>query len=134
MRAKLKIILTILITSWFLISCATTRSIQYIEVPKVKTEYVSKIDTLFIKDSVFVDRYKVADTVFIVKDKYKYITKIKCDSIIKADTITVIKEVEVPTPFVPDYYKKINKGFWILLSILLLFVGWRVFKFAKVFI
>lgn len=35
---------------------------------------------------------------------------------------------EVAVPYVPTYYKCVNKGFWVLLAILALIIGLRVFK------
>ena len=42
--------------------------------------------------------------------------------------IPVINEVEVPVKYVPPYYKRIHTGFWILLSLLTLMVGFRIYK------
>lgn len=47
--------------------------------------------------------------------------------------VPVIKEVEVPVKYVPDYYKRVNTGFWILLSMLILIVGWKIFKIVRKF-
>lgn len=35
---------------------------------------------------------------------------------------------QVAVKYVPDYYKRVSTGFWILLAILVLIVGWKVAK------
>lgn len=108
------------------------KNIQYVPVETTKTEYVSKIDTTIIKDSVFIDRWSKADTVFLTKYKYKYIEKIKRDTLHRVDTIPVIQEVKVDVPYVPEYYKKINGLFWGLVAALVIFIIGRIyFKFRR---
>lgn len=92
--------LLIIIISIFLASCATTK---YVEVPveKVKVEYKDKFvhDSIYIKDSIFID--KKNDTIFL--NKYKYIIKEKLvtDTIVQRDTIP--KTIRVET------IKEVNK-------------------------
>lgn len=59
-----------------------------IEIPIVKTEYVSKIDSVYIHDSIYHEIIQINDTVFNTKFIYKDIYKIKNDTICKTDTIT----------------------------------------------
>lgn len=74
------------------------RSIQYVPVETVKIEYRDrfKIDSIIKYDSVYFDRYMKGDTAFIVKEKYKYLDKIKIvhDSVFKTDSIPVTVIVE----------------------------------------
>ena len=71
------------------------KSVQYVPVETVKTEYRDKIvkDSVFRYDSVFVKQ--TADTVFFERYKYLYRDKIVRDSIFKTDTIRVPYPVEV---------------------------------------
>lgn len=103
------------------IGCST---IKYIPVDRVKTEYISRADTTIIKDSVFIDRWKKADTVYLTKEKFKYIYKVKTDTLHRVDTITKIRTVEVPVEYIPEIYKRsftfsiiIILGFVILLAL-----------------
>lgn len=57
-------------------------------VPVIKTEYVNKIDSFYRLDSIFVNKYTKGDTVFVDKEKLKYIKIIKKDTIKVTDTIT----------------------------------------------
>ncbi len=83
------------IAAWFMFGC---RSIQYVPVETVKIEYKDrlKIDSVIKYDSVYFDRYMKGDTAFIIKEKYKYLDKIKIvrDSVFKTDSISVPYPVE----------------------------------------
>lgn len=110
------------------VGCSAMKNIQYVEVPKVKVEYVAKTDTTIIRDSIFISQMMKADTVFLTKEKYKYITKIKCDTLHRVDTLTQVKEVQVDVPYVPDRYKRTDRAFWVMLSIFLLYLLYRFYK------
>lgn len=87
--------IAILILFIFISGC---RSIQYVPVETVRIEYRDrfKIDSIIKYDSVYFDRYMKGDTTFIIKEKYKYLDKIKIvhDSVFKTDSISVPYPVE----------------------------------------
>ena len=99
MKKLVFIVITILLFS----ACRTiTKTIEVpVEIPVevVKKEYIhdTKIDSVYIRDSV--DRWQKGDTLYITKwhTKFKYINKV--DTLIKTDSIpkivSVEKEVEV---------------------------------------
>ena len=95
MKKLVSIMLAILMLS----ACKTTTKIVEVPVEVVKKEYIhdTKIDSVYIRDSV--DRWQKGDTLYITKwhTKFKYINKV--DTIIKTDSIpkilSVVKEVEV---------------------------------------
>lgn len=70
---------------------------EYIKVPSVRTEYVcrtdtfAKLDSIYMKDSVYV--FQKGDTVFhnkvVYRDRYHNIYKVKTDTIIKRDSVSV---------------------------------------------
>ena len=122
MKLTNKIIILICLMGF--LSCKT---IQYVPVPEIQKEYITKTDTTIIQDSIYIKEWAKADTVYLDRFKYKYIYNIKTDTIFRTDTTTVIKEVEVPVKFVPAYYKKINASFWVLIVILLLFIGAKIY-------
>lgn len=122
MKLTNKIIILICLMGF--LSCKT---IQYVPVPEIHKEYITKTDTTIIQDSIYIKEWTNADTVYLDRFKYKYIYNIKTDTIFRTDTTTVIKEVEVPVKFVPDYYKKINACFWILVIIIGLFIGAKIY-------
>lgn len=122
MKLTNKIIILICLIGF--LSCKT---IQYVPVPEIQKEYITKTDTTIIQDSIYIKEWAKADTVYLDRFKYKYIYNIKTDTIFRTDTTTVIKEVEVPVKFVPSYYKKINACFWILVIIIGLFIGAKIY-------
>ena len=101
MKKLVFIVITILLFS----ACRTiTKTIEVpVEIPVevVKKEYIhnTKIDSVYIRDSI--DRWQKGDTLFITKysTKYKYLNRV--DTVLKVDTIpkiiytTIEKKVEV---------------------------------------
>lgn len=95
---KLLFIIPILI---LLASCAAQKQIIEVPVETVKTEYIhdTKIDSVYVRDSI--DRWREGDTVFIYKEhtKYKYLNKtdtiVRVDSIPKIIKVETVKEVEI---------------------------------------
>lgn len=75
----------------FSIGCTT----KYIPVESIKTEYVNKVekDTILIKDREIIT--KTGDTVYIIKNIIEYKIKNRIDTVLKTDTIPIIKEVEI---------------------------------------
>lgn len=127
MRNLLIIILLSICTA-----CTTTK---YIEVPveTTKIEYVnkveSKIDSVFIRDSI--DRYINGDTVFLNKYHtiYKYVDRVKVDTVIKIDSIQ--------TPIYVETIKYENKiksyqSFLMYSGVLfILLIAYIIYKFLK---
>ena len=95
MKRLVFVILTILMLS----ACRTTTRIVEVPVEVIKKEYIydTKIDSVYIRDSV--DRWQKGDTLYITKwhTKFKYINKV--DTLIKTDSIpkiiTITKETKV---------------------------------------
>jgi hypothetical protein len=112
------------------------KSVQYVPVETVRTEYRDKIvkDSVFRYDSVFVKQ--IADIVFFERYKYLYRDKIVRDSIFKTDTIRVPYPVEVVKQVKAPLTSWQNFQVWcgrIALAVLL-FVGlYFVLKLKKVF-
>lgn len=73
------------------VSCKT---IEYVPVEKIKTEYIHSIDSIHTTDSIWIESKVIHDTVHYTQYKYRQIEVIKRDTILKVDTIPVIKEVE----------------------------------------
>lgn len=105
----------------------------YVPVETVKTEYVERLqrDSIFMQDSVFVDRFVKGDSIFFIKEKYKYLYRDK----LKVDTIYRDSLMQVPYPVVE--IKEVNrlKTWQIILmclgGILIGFVGYRLLSFFK---
>jgi hypothetical protein len=81
---------------------------------------------VFKHDSIFRDRWRAGDTVFVTVEKFKTLYR---DKLVEVhDTITATQTEQVPVEVVPTYYKNTSRGFWVLMVILLLIVGWKVAK------
>ena len=75
-------------------SCRTTTKIIEVPVETIKKEYIynTKVDSIYMRDSI--DRWQKGDTLYVTKwhTKYKYINKV--DTIFRTDTIPKIVSVE----------------------------------------
>ena len=90
------------------VACSPKKQVtsQFVEVPvpveTVRTEYIhdTRIDSVFVKDSI--DRWMKGDTMFIYKEhtKYKYINK--TDTVIRIDTIPKIVKVETKSETIKE--------------------------------
>lgn len=102
--------------------------------PKIVTvtEYRDRVqrDTLTQVDSVYVSRVirEKGDTVHIWDTifKYKYLDKYVYEYV--HDSVPYAVEVQVPVRMRNGYDKFVSWGFWILIVLLLLRVGWWAFK------
>ena len=90
-------ILIIVVISLLLSSC---RSIQYVPVETVKTEYISKTDTFIQKDSVHIKDsvlvFMKGDSVFM--DRWHVIYKDRQKEVIRTDTVIKVDSIQVPYP------------------------------------
>lgn len=93
----------------------------------VRVEF--KHDSVFIwqHDSVFRDRWRNGDTVFVNVEKWQ--TRWRDRTIEIHDTITTNDVQVVTEKYIPAYYKNTSSGFWVLVAIFLLLLGVRVARF-----
>ena len=81
---------------------------------------------VFQHDSIYRDRWRAGDTVFVTVEKYKTLYR---DKLIEVhDTITDTRTEQVAVRYIPDYYKRVSAGFWILLAILLAILAFKAYK------
>lgn len=85
-------------------------------------------DSIYIwqHDSVFRDRWRNGDTVYVTIEKWQ--TKWKERTIEVHDTLRTDEVQVVETKYVPAYYKDTSAGFWVLLVLLVLIIGWKIAK------
>ena len=133
MKKLVFIVIAILLFS----ACKTiTKTIEVpVEIPVevVKKEYIhdTKIDSIYIRDSI--DRWQKGDTLYITKwhTKFKYINKV--DTIVKTDSIPkivpVVKEVEVNHIY---WWQKSLMYIGVLVVIILLsIIGFKLYKLVR---
>ena len=117
------IVIVLLLLLLLLSSCTKT---QYVPVETIKTEYVNRTDSVFLKDSVFIHEKKVNDTIFIDRGRVqiKYVSK--HDTINKTDTIPVIKTVTI-TKVVEK-----NKLYWWQVVLMTIGLGAIIYLIIKI--
>lgn len=96
----MKKILLILVVMIALLAtgCRGTKVVT-VEVPRIEKEYISSVDTVHQYDSIYIfnDRYIEKDTVYNTKisEKYRYIYKMRTDTLVRCDTITVVDKEQI---------------------------------------
>lgn len=133
MKKLVLIVIAILLFS----ACRTiTKTIEVpVEIPVevVKKEYIhdTKIDSIYIRDSI--DRWQKGDTLYITKwhTKFKYINKV--DTIVKTDSIPkivpVVKGVEVNHIY--WWQKTLMYIGFLVVIILLSIIGFKLYKLIR---
>ena len=118
--------------AWLLLAMAfLTTSCKVCE-PIVKTEYRDRVrteyrrDSVRLIDSVFVDRWRANDTVFVNKTKYCYLYR----DVLHNDTVIIdnSKTETVQVRYVPPFYKGCTVALWVIIALCVLYVAWRIFK------
>ena len=116
------------------------KSVQYVPVETVKTDsvYIDRFqrDSIYQRDSVFVNRWTAGDTVYQDKVVWKYVYRDK----VKYDTMSILRSdtVRVPYPVERRLTKweqvRLNVGGWAIALVvitILVVVGWVIYKIRK---
>ena len=81
---------------------------------------------VYSHDSIFRDRWRTGDTVYITVERWA--TRYKDKLIEVHDTLTNTQTEQVAVKYVPAYYRNTSNGFWVLLAVLLLLISWKIAK------
>lgn len=135
-----KRLLYLIIPYIILSSLAGCKSVQYVPMETVRTDsiYVDRYqrDSIYQRDSVFVNRWIAGDTVYQDKVIWKYVYRDK----VKYDTVAILRSdtINVPYPVECKLSKweqlKLNVGGWaisIIIIIVLIVMGCMVYKLKK---
>ncbi len=135
-----KRLLYLIIPYIILISLAGCKSVQYVPMETVRTDsiYVDRYqrDSIYQRDSVFVNRWTAGDTIYQDKVVWKYVYRDK----VKYDTVAILRSdtINVPYPVECKLSKweqlKLNVGGWaisIIIIIVLIVMGCMVYKLKK---
>lgn len=119
---------------------AGCKSVQYVPVETVRTDsiYVDRYqrDSIYQRDSVFVNRWIAGDTIYQDKVVWKYVYR----DMVKYDTVATLRSdtINVPYPVECKLSKweqlKLNVGGWaisIIIIIVLIIMGFMVYKLKK---
>ena len=105
--------------------CKTTQPLTQTR-DSVRVEFRYDSVYFYQRDSIFRDRWRSGDTTYIEVTRYQLLYR---DKIVEVhDTIANTQTEQVAVKYVPDYYKNTSAGFWVLLAIIILLIGWRLFK------
>lgn len=78
--------------------CGSSKVVT-VEVPRIEKEYITSTDTVHQYDSVWVfnDQRVERDTVYIskVSERYKYLYKVRVDTLLKCDTVTIVDTKQI---------------------------------------
>lgn len=135
-----KRLLYLIIPYIILSSLAGCKSVQYVPMETVRTDsiYVDRYqrDSIYQRDSVFVNRWIAGDTIYQDKVVWKYVYRDK----VKYDTVAILRSdtINVPYPVECKLSKweqlKLNVGGWaisIIIIIVLIVMGCMVYKLKK---
>lgn len=135
-----KRLLFLIIPYIILSSLAGCKSVQYVPMETVRTDsiYVDRYqrDSIYQRDSVFVNRWIAGDTIYQDKVVWKYVYRDK----VKYDTVAILRSdtINVPYPVECKLSKweqlKLNVGGWaisIIIIIVLIVMGCMVYKLKK---
>ena len=135
-----KRLLFLIIPYIILSSLAGCKSVQYVPMETVRTDsiYVDRYqrDSIYQRDSVFVNRWTAGDTIYQDKVVWKYVYRDK----VKYDTVAILRSdtINVPYPVECKLSKweqlKLNVGGWaisIIIIIVLIVMGCMVYKLKK---
>ena len=119
------IVIALIAAMFFFSGCKTVQPLTQSR-DSVRVEVRHDSVYIFRHDSIFRDRWRAGDTVFVTVEKYKMLYR---DKLIEVhDTITNTQTEQVAVRYVPDYYKRVSAGFWILLAILLAILAFKAYK------
>ena len=108
----------------FFLSCRSVSSVQ--EVRSSEVQKFRSMDTIVIRDSVFISERQRGDTIYLTRTEWRdrWRTRIERDTVVD---VRVEKEVVQlpPERYVPKFYKRCTTAFWI---ILLLVIGYGLLK------
>ena len=109
---------------------------KYVSVPEIHTEYITRVDTTVImdsvyqRDSVYVERN--GDTLYVNKtlyrDRYHNIYKVKKDTVVKRDSVNVAYPVEKEMSRSERLFVAMGKFSAALVIALLFVIGVKLYK------
>ena len=107
------------------VGCKTVQPIQQTS-DSIRVEIRHDSVFVFMHDSIFRDRWRSGDTIYVTVEKFKTLYR---DKLVEVhDTIATTQTEQMPVKVVPTYYKNTSRGFWLLLAILILLISWKVAK------
>ena len=113
---------------WVLFGMVGCKTVKPIAQTRDSIRVEIRHDSVFIfkHDSIFRDRWRSGDTVFVTVEKFKTLYR---DKLVEVhDTIATTQTDTIEVQVVPNYYRRVSTGFWILLVILLALTAFKAYK------
>ena len=126
-----------LLVCWLITLLAGCRTVKYVPVKTVQTDsvYVDRLarDSIYLRDSVFVSRYVLGDTVYVDKVSVRYAYRDRW----RHDTVAVVRRdsVQVPVPVERKlgwWQQARLKLFWPLVAVVAVLAATVWLLFARV--
>ena len=97
--------------------------IAQMDTDRYENHILQRVDTVVVRDSVFVSEQQRGDTVYLIRTEYRvrWRTQIVHDTIVRTDSIVQVIE-HPPERYIPPFYKRCTAIFWTLMALLLLYV------------
>lgn len=94
---------------------------------------VRSVDTVVVRDSVFVSERMRGDTVYLTRVEWRdhWRTRIVHDTVVKTDSITQVIE-HPPERYVPPFYKRCTIALWAAIILSVLYVILRMYITKKI--
>jgi hypothetical protein len=118
----------ILFLVWVLFSMVACKTVKPIAQTRDSIRVEIRHDSVFVfkHDSIFRDRLRSGDTVYVTVEKFKTLYR---DKLVEVhDTISTTQTDTIEVQVVPNYYRRVSTGFWILLAILLALTAFKAYK------
>ena len=113
---------------WVLFGMVGCKSVKPIAQTRDSIRVEIRHDSVFVfkHDSIFRDRWRSGDTVYVTVEKFKTLYR---DKLVEVhDTIATTQTDTIEVQVVPNYYRRVSTGFWILLVILLALTAFKAYK------
>jgi hypothetical protein len=124
----LTLVLLVVLVVLLPVGCRTT---EYITVPVTHTEYVyrDRVDTSYVKDSVYIREQTKGDTVKVVEYRYRdrYREIWRTDTLIQQDTISVV-HTQVVEKTVAKMNSLQSAFFWLGLLAFFIVIGYVAYR------
>ena len=115
--ATFTLALSMVIIALALPSCKSVEPTTLHHATQHYTTLHNSVDTIFIRDSVFVREHMAGDTIFRDRIQYRdrWRTRIIHDTVITTDSIVQVIE-HPPERYIPPFYKHCTTILWIILA------------------
>ena len=113
------------------VSCSSTKSMPVVQ-SNDTTSFIqrsARVDTVYLKDSVFVSEKQRGDTVYLTRVEWRdrWHTRMVHDTIHETQYIEKIIE-KPPEKYIPNFYKHCTIYFWCAIFCILLYIVLRLTK------